>query len=153
MKTLIRICAVVTLCCGFARAVPIIGTMSAEVRGPDKRIDIDRTIDALAQMHVNTYQYLVWQNERDWDDLPAFADAAAKHNIDVWVYIIPWSETPLKKPDSWGFSEPFRTDYIAWSSAIAKLSLKYPNIVGYVIDDFYQNTDEGNFTPSYVRKM
>src|SRR2546421_2683701 len=134
-------------------AAPMIGTMSAEVRGPDKRIDIGRTIDALVQLHVNTYQYLVWQNENDWDDLPAFADEAARHNIDVWVYIVPWSETPLKKPDSWGFSEPFRTNYVAWSSEIAKLSLRHPNIVGYIIDDFYENTTEDHFTPSYVHRM
>ena len=134
-------------------AGPTLGTMSAEVRGNDKRIDIERTIDALVQLHVNTYYYLIWQNARDFDDLPAFADAAAKHNIDVWPYIVPWSEVPPKKQGGWGYSEPFRTDYVTWAAEIAKLSLDHPNIPGYVIDDFYDNTDEGHFTPNYVRKM
>jgi hypothetical protein len=134
-------------------AAPPIGTMSGEVRDRDKHIDIARTIDALVRLKVNTYYYLIWQSERDWDDLPAFADAAAKQNIDVWAYVVPWSETPLKKTAGWGFSEPFRTDYIAWASEIAKLSLAHPNIRGYVIDDFYDNTTEGHFTPTYVKKM
>ena len=134
-------------------AGPAIGTMSGEVRDHDQRIDIDRTINALVQLKVNTFYYLIWQNARDWDDLPTFADAAAKRGIEVWPYLVPWSETPLKKPAGWGYSEPFKTDYVAWASAIAKLSLDHPNIGGYVIDDFYDNTEEGHFTPSYVKKM
>src|SRR5439155_18934467 len=134
-------------------SAPTLGTMSGEVRDSAQRIDIDRTIDALSQLGVNTYYYLIWQNAHDWDDLPAFADAAAKHNIEVWPYVVPWSETPPKKKQGWGYSEPFRNDYIAWSTEIAKLSLDHPNITGYIIDDFYDNTIEGRFTPPYVRQM
>jgi hypothetical protein len=79
----------------FAALPPaILGTMSAEVRGPDKRIDIPRTIEALTHMGVNTYYYLIWENPSDWNDLPAFCDAAARQNIQVWAYVVPWSETP-----------------------------------------------------------
>jgi len=137
----------------FASAAPPIGTMSGEVRSKDNRIDIKRTIDALVRMKVNTFYYLIWQDKHDWDDLPAFIDAAAKHGIEVWPYIIPWSETPLKKTAGWGYSEPYKTDYVAWADAFGKLSLEHPNIVGYVIDDFYDNTLEERFTPNYVRQM
>ena len=142
------------LLCSLCAADPTIGTMSAlKCAARTGDINIDRTIEALTRLNVNTYYYLIWQNPRDWDDLPAFTDAAAQHNIQVWPYIVPWSETPPKKPAGFGFSEPFRNDYVAWSSEIAKLSLAHPNIPGYVIDDFYDNTEEGHFTPNYVLKM
>ena len=135
-------------------AAPTIGTASAEVRDRDERIDVNRTIDALEKLGVNTFYYLVWQNAHDWDDLPAFADAAREKNIEVWVYIVPWSETPPHKQHGWGFSEPFKNDYMTWAQEIARLSLKHPNIVGYVIDDFYDNThEEDRFTPNFVRRM
>jgi hypothetical protein len=134
--------------------MPIVGTMSAEVRGPDKRIDIPRTIDALSHMGINTYYYLIWENPNDWNDFPAFLDAAARQNIQVWAYVVPWSETPPHKEGGWGFSEPFKNDYVAWASEVAKLSLHHRNLVGYVIDDFYDNTEEDDhFTPKYVKEM
>jgi hypothetical protein len=132
---------------------PIIGDFAAEVRLPNGHIDIDANIQALKAIRANTYFYLIWHAPSDWDDLPAFADAAAREGINVWVYLIPWSETPLVKK-SWGFSEPFRTDYVRWAEEIARLSLRHKNIVGYVIDDFYPNTlYPDRFTVPYVRRM
>ncbi len=131
---------------------PILGDFDSEIRRPDGHIDIDANLRALKQLGANTYFYLIWHSEYDWDDLPAFAAAAAKEHIDVWVYLIPWSETPLVKK-TWGYSEPFRTDYIRWASEIAKLSLAHKNIVGYIIDDFFVNVMPDRFTVPYVRKM
>jgi hypothetical protein len=133
-----------------AFAAPVIGTMSGAIRQPDQEIDVDRTIDGLAKLGVNTYYYLILQSSQDWAHLPEFADKAAAHGIEVWPYIVPWSETPPKKPL---FSEPFKTNYIEWARQIAALSLQHPNIAGFVIDDFYGNTDEDHFTPEYVRRM
>jgi hypothetical protein len=97
---------------------------------------------------------MVWQNEHDWEDLPAFADGAAKMGVSVWVYIVPWSETPPDKIKGWGFSEPYRNDYIRWAREIAQLSLQHRNIVGFVIDDFYENVDQPDrFSPAYVKQM
>jgi hypothetical protein len=132
---------------------PILGDFAGEIRRPNGHIDIDANIAALKSMSANTYFYLIWHNASDWDDLPAFADAAAREGIDVWVYIIPWSETPLVKK-SWGFSEPFRTDYVRWAQEIAKVSLDHKNVVGYVIDDFYTNSTQADrFTVRYTREM
>src|SRR5258706_662676 len=132
---------------------PITRDLAGEIRRPNGHIDIDANLAALKSMSANTYFYLIWHSQSDWDDLPAFADAAAREGIDVWVYIIPWSETPLVKK-SWGFSEPFRTDYVRWAQEIARLSLDHKNVVGYVIDDFYTNsTQPDRFTVRYVRDM
>jgi hypothetical protein len=132
---------------------PILGDFAAEIRRPDGHIDVRANIDALKAIRANTYFYLIWHKETDWDDLPAFAEAAARENIDVWVYLIPWSETPAVKK-SWGYSEPYRTDYVRWAEEVAKLSLKHRNVVGYVIDDFYTNsTQPDRFTVPYVRRM
>jgi Ca2+-binding RTX toxin-like protein len=115
-----------------------IGTMSGEIRDKNGRLDIKATIDSLVKMGVNTYYYLVWHNAHDWDDFPAFNKLAAAHGISVWVYVIPWTETPLKKKDSYGYSEPYKTDYKAW--ARATFMVKNPNVKGLVIDDFWINT-------------
>jgi hypothetical protein len=133
---------------------PILGDFSAEIRKPDGHIDIQANLAALNQISANTYFYLIWHSPSDWDDLPAFASAAEKQGINIWVYIIPWSETPTVKKISWGFSEPYRTDYIRWAQEIARVSLDHKNIVGYVIDDFYGNsTQSDRFSVSYVRSM
>src|SRR5207248_3113662 len=95
--------------------------------------------------------------------MPAFTDAAAKIGITVWAYIIPWTETPIKKKDSWGYSEPFRMDYKTWATEVAKMSLTHPNVAGLIIDDFYINTLANEFwdtemhitrfSPQYIRDM
>jgi hypothetical protein len=149
---LIPLLAAALPCSAVARK-PILADFAGEIRRPDGHIDIDANLAALKSMSANTYFYLIWHSPFDWDDLPAFADAAAREGIDVWVYIVPWSETPLVKK-SWGFSEPFRTDYIRWAQEIARLSLDHKNVVGYVIDDFYTNsTQPDRFTVPYVRRM
>src|SRR4051794_6535557 len=83
---------------------PVLGDFAAEIRRPDGHIDTPAMIQALKTMSANTYFYLVWHAPTDWDDLPEFASAAEREGIDVWVYLIPWSETPLVKK-SWGYSE------------------------------------------------
>src|SRR4051794_37969401 len=135
------------------RRKAMLGDFAAEIRLPDGHMDAQANLAALKAMGANTYFYLIWHKASDWDDLPAFASAAEKEGIDVWVYLIPWSETPLVKK-SWGFSEPYRTDYVKWAQEIARLSLDHKNVVGYVIDDFYSNSlQRDRFTAAYVRKM
>jgi hypothetical protein len=132
---------------------PMLGGLSNEPRTSDNRIDVPKTIDALQKLNANTFYYLIMENEHDWDDLPAFADAAARHNIAVWPYLVPWSETPPHKKGG-KFSEPYRNDYVLWAMQIARLSLSHPNIEGFVIDDFYGNTLEADhFSTNYVREM
>ncbi|HSI37258.1 MAG TPA: hypothetical protein VK986_26965 [Tepidisphaeraceae bacterium] len=146
---------VVLICSSLASAQerkPILGDYDSAIRTPEGRIDVQANVRALKQLGANTYFYLVWHSKHDWDDLPDFAEAAAREHIDVWVYIVPWSETPLVKRTI-GFSEPFRTDYVRWAEEIAKISLAHKNVVGYVIDDFFVNLGPDKFNVPYVRKM
>jgi len=126
----------------------ILGTYSGLPRLSNGRADLDRLIDQLKDLNANTYNWLIWQNENDWDDLKLFLPMALKNRIAVWVSLVPPSES---KPKAKWNSEPFGLDYIRWSEEIAKLSADYPNLVAFSIDDFVHNLTF--YTPEYVRKM
>lgn len=136
-----------------AGAGPVLAEAGEPVRCADGSVDISATIDVLRREDVNTDLYQCWRTAGDWDQLPAFADAAKEAGIEVWVYLVPWSETPLKRK-TFAYSEPFKTDYIAWGDAIGKLSKAHPNITAWVMDDFYINaTQPDRFTNKYVDRM
>ena len=151
------LCLSLFICGSFSPAAvaqPMLGDMDNEIRDANGRFDVQANADALTQLGANTYFYLVWHDKNDWTELPAFASEAERRGIHVWVYLIPLSESPIKKKAGWGYSEPFRTDYVQWAQEIAKLSLTHRNISGFVIDDFYDNTEyEDRFTPGYVKRM
>lgn len=115
---------------------------SAALELPSGRVDTDAMVKRLKELGVNTYYWLVapWSS---WDDLKLFVPKAEKAGIDVWVYLVPPSESP---PEG---VQPFRLDYVAWGKEIARLSLEHPNVTAWVIDDFYGN--KGFFTPAYLR--
>ena len=117
---------------------------SAAVELPNGRVDTDTMVKRLKELGVTTYYWLVvpWSN---WDDLKLFLPKAAAAGIDVWAYLVPPSESPP------GGVQPFRIDYVAWGEGIARLSLKYPNLTAWVIDDFYGN--RGFFTPAYMERI
>ena len=105
-------------------------------------------IEQLKELNANTYNWLIWQNENDWADLQLFLPVALKNRIAVWVSLVPPSES---KPIAKWSSEPYGLDYIKWSEEIAKLSLQYPNLVVFSIDDFVHNLK--TYTPEYLGKM
>lgn len=159
----------------------------AIVGAPDANLvrhnDIAATIARLRAAHVNTYSYMIFGygvnnaatgSDRDivaskvttalWNELPAFADAAAAAGIKVWVYLVPPSESyaggkgvPVGSRTS--TYAPFHWDYQRWASEIGKVAQAHPNITGIAIDDFGGNTAEWpsqytfSFTPSYVAGM
>jgi len=126
----------------------IIADYNAEIRRAGGRVDIDAMVARLSLLRINTYFWLIWHASTDWDDLKLFLPEAAKANINVWVYLVPPSESP---PRTGLYSEPFRLDYFRWAEEIAKLSLRYPNLTAWVIDDFYY--DRKLFTTQYVHEM
>lgn len=135
----------------FGKPAPLHGVIAdydAELRRPDGRIDIDAMVSRLKELGINTYFWLIWHAPTDWDDLQLFLPVAQKVGIQVWVYLVPPSESP---PYTRLYSEPFRLDYIRWAEEIARLSLRHTNLSAWVIDDFYEN--RSFFTPEYVRKM
>jgi hypothetical protein len=110
-----------------------------------QHVDTPATIAKLSELHVQTYLFWVGHAKTDWNDLAEFLPEAAKADIDVWVYLAPPSGC------SQACSEPFGVDYVQWAHEIATLSLKYPNLKGWSIDDFYDNLFVYNTT--YLTQM
>jgi len=129
-------------------ATPHLADYDAELRRPDGRVDVDAMVRRLTELHVTSYYWLVWHAATDWEDLKLFLPKAAQAHLEVWVYLVPPSEGP---PHRYPASEPFKMDYPRWGEEIARLSLQYPNLAGWVIDDFYANHQL--FTPAYTRQM
>lgn len=122
---------------------------NSELRLPSGRVDTDAMVGRLKELGVTTYYWLIWHAATDWDDLKIFLPKASEAGIDVWVYLVPPSESP---PQYGGlYSEPFRLDFARWGEEIARLSLQHPNLTAWVIDDFYANHQF--FTPAYLRKV
>ncbi len=121
----------------------IIGDYDAELRGADRRVDCELLVRQLKALGVNTYFWLIWHAETDWDDLHRFLPLAREAGIDVWVYLVPPSEPPPSKP--------FGLDFVRWGQEIARLSLKHSNLKGWVIDDFYANGKI--LRPEYVAEV
>jgi hypothetical protein len=115
------------------------GTYDAAPRAADGRVDIPRLLRELADLRARSYSWLIWHGAHDWDDLQAFLPRARAQNIRVWVTLVPPSESP---PRTKMFSEPFRLDFTKWAQELATLSLREPNLVGWSIDDFVQNTKD-----------
>ena len=65
----------------------------AEVRRPDGHVDADTLLKRLKELGVDTYYWLIWHKATDWDDLKVFLPKASRAGIDVWVYLVPPTES------------------------------------------------------------
>lgn len=126
----------------------VLGTYNDIPRMENGRADIPQLMVQLRDLHANTYNWLVWKGENDWDDLKLFLPVAKQYNISVWITLVPPSES---KPIAKWSSEPYGTDYVKWCAEISKLSAEYPNLVALSIDDFVHNLS--TYTPSYLEEM
>jgi hypothetical protein len=133
---------------GTGQPQKIRGTYSGIPQLASGRADLPRLLAELKDLHANTYNWLIWRQATDWDDLQAFLPMARKAGIRVWVTLVPHSESP---PHAKHYSEPFRLDFERWATELAKLSLKEPALVAWSIDDFVHNLKE--FTPAYVGRF
>ncbi|MFM8619490.1 MAG: hypothetical protein ACKOE8_12305 [Opitutaceae bacterium] len=124
------------------------GTYAGQPRLASGRVDRARLLEELADLGANTYNWLIWHRETDWDDLRAFLPEARTRGLKVWVTIVPPSESP---PKARMYAEPYRLDYPRWAEEIARLSLAEPALVAWSIDDFAHNLK--TFTPGAVREM
>lgn len=125
-----------------------LGTYDNLPRRADRRADLPRLLRELADLGANTYNFLIWHEATDWDDLRNFLPLARAQNLRVWVTLVPPSESP---PKTKMYSEPYRTDYVRWAEEIARLSLTEPALVAWSIDDFAHNL--GTYTPTAVGTM
>ena len=131
------------------QAAPHFADYDSEPRRPDGHVDGDFLLARLRELHVTTYYWLIYHAATDWEDLKAFLPKAAEANLQVWVYLVPPTESaPLEGTT---YPEPFRLDYGRWAEEIARLSLQHTNLTAWVIDDFYAN--HAVFTPAAVRDM
>ncbi len=150
--------AAVFLCAGALAAAaqpfsrPVLADYAGALREPQPRADGLRHVDTpaliakLKELGVNTYVYLLWHAPSDWDDLRLeFLPAAQKAGINVWAYLVPPSEC---RPNC---SLPFEQDYVRWGAELARLSLEFPNLEAWAIDDFNYNLKF--FTPEYLAKV
>lgn len=125
-----------------------LATYAGLPRLPDRRADLPRLLRELRELGANTYNFLVWQEETDWDDLKRFLPLAREQGLRVWVSLVPPSES---KPKMRWNSEPFGTDYVRWAREIAQLSAAEPALIAWSIDDFAHNLSV--YTPAHLALM
>jgi len=163
-------------------ATPVLGTYSGEIlQAPNvdnvRGIDIAATITALQAAKVNTFAYLLYGygvanaatgstarhtaaakvTQAQWNDLPAFLTAAAAAGIDVWVYMVP----PSESGDGYTISTyaPYYWDYVTWADQIGQVAAAHSNLRAIAMDDFGGNTAEAGspwtfkFTTTNVAAM
>jgi hypothetical protein len=142
-------------------AQPVLGTAVGTIweahkrhRGdPHVHVDTPATIARLQALHANTYQFNV-QYPTDWQDLSTeFMPAAQRAGITVIAYLSPPTEclSSPSAPETCDAYLPFHADYVAWGVAIARLSVQYPALRAWTVDDMDYNLSV--FTPSYVGAM
>lgn len=125
-----------------------LGTYAGIPRLADHRANLPLLLQQLAELGANTYNFLIWHEATDWEDLQRFLPLARAQNLRVWVTLVPPSESP---PKARFYSEPYRLDYERWAREIAQLSLTHPNLIAWSIDDFAHNLTV--FTPAKVGAM
>ena len=126
----------------------MLGTYANPPRLENGRVNLDKLLSELKDLHADVYHWLIREKNREWDDLTQFLPLARKAGIKVWICVVPPSESkPADKfpPGSIGL------DYVRWAAEIATLSLTEPNLVAWSIDDFVHNLKF--YTPEYVKKM
>jgi hypothetical protein len=134
------------------RARAIFGTRATYCSAPrkaDTRVDVDRLMAQLVDLHANTYSFCIHSYATDWDDLKLILPRAREKGIRVWASLVPPSES---FPHTKTYAEPFRLDYKRWAVEIARLSLQETNLVAWSIDDFTHNLAK-TYTPAYVKRM
>lgn len=124
------------------------GTYAAPPRFGSGKINYKKLIRELKNLHANTYNWLDREGADDINELKVFLPMAKKARIKVWVTLVPPSESP---PFAQHYSEPYKLDYKQWAIYLADLSLKFPNLVAWSIDDFVHNLQL--FTPTYVEQF
>jgi hypothetical protein len=133
------------------RAQQFIGTRATYCSPPrqaDGRVDVERLVAELEDIHANTYSFCIHRAATDWEDLKRILPRARAKGIRVWASLVPPSESP---PRTKSYAEPFRLDYERWAEEFARLSLDEPNLVAWSIDDFTHNLKF--YTPEYVGRM
>ena len=96
----------------------------------------------------NTSEWLIC-GTNSWEDLKTYLPEAKSAGLSISVVILPpYQSDPVCSEGS--FSEPFEQDYILWAQEIARLSLRYSNLISYRIEDLQENLNLGYLTQNYI---
>ena len=125
-----------------------IGTYGRPKLLANKHADVQKLLVELEDIHANMFHWAIHAYTNEWDEFQSFLPLAREKHIQVWVTVMPPSESP---PRLTAYSEPYRLDYERWATEIAKLSVQHTNLVAWSIDDFTHNLKV--FTPEYLAKM
>lgn len=128
------------------------GALRERAARPDgyRHVDTPALIRRLQEMSANTYLFGIWDSPTDWDDLRLeFLPAAQRAGIDVIPYIVPPSETFLDGRAS----RPFVLDFVRWAKEFATLSVEYPALKAWAIDDFEVGANAELFTAEYMKEI
>lgn len=129
-------------------ATPAVGNSFAQKKQADGDIEINGIVNGLRSSGFTCGVFVIEGSESGNNSYGSFKkllEATKDTNIKLWVVIIP----PSEGADSF----PYRSDYVAWSRELAKLSLKYKNFRGFNIDDIDQDISVKTFTHDYVCKI
>src|SRR4051812_47214619 len=63
-------------------------------RKKDGRMDADKLVAELVDLHANTYSFCIHSAATDWDDFKLFLPVARAKGIRVWASLVPPSESP-----------------------------------------------------------
>jgi len=126
------------------------GSNARPIRRLDGHVDTPATIARLQEMNAKTHMFLI-NEQRDWDDLRLeFAPAAQAEGIKVWVYL---RDPRVCVCDECTNYAPYGKHYEDWGAAIARLSIRYPVVTAWAIDDFANEDNLSFFTPAYVAQI
>ncbi len=114
-------------------------------------VNTDSLVSRLQTLNIGSYYWKI-VNPNDWQDLSTFLPKAKIAGVDVYVSLLPPSQSPPVSPSA-GYSEPYRLDYITWAKEIAALSLRYSNLYGFDIIDLRENIDLGYLQQSYINNV
>jgi hypothetical protein len=132
--------------CNAAPSNQFLGDYEGELRTTDGHVDSVSMTNKLIEGHMNFYNYLILYGENDWDDLPGFLEETNGKGISVIVDVVPpWEYPPA--------SEPFESNFTRWGIELATLSLRYPHLIGYTIDDWNLGDEPLSSLPNNPRSI
>lgn len=116
---------------------------SAPASKSDGSVDTESTVQRLLSngFHCNVF-VMSTSAPNDWVNFQKLAPAADAAGIDLWPVLIP--------PSEGGNSHPYDSDYVTWAKTLAKLSVRYPHVRGFNIDDIDQGNSSETFTRRYI---
>jgi len=118
--------------------------------GRDGGINYQETVDAMHDMGANTLMFIM---NADWKypQLLALLENTKDTDIKVWVQMRFW----INSYGAWGCNGPPVTDCTEWVKNMSRLSLQYPNLEAFFIDDFhpFKPARSSVLTPDFIREV